>query len=272
MSPVSSLVVSNLRVERNGRPVLRDLSFEAGSGRVLVVMGPNGAGKTTLLAAIGGALRSAGGQVAFAGEALHALRPEVMAARRAYMAQHFECPFAYSVEDIVALGRLCHAGTPRAAQDGAAVTAALAAADLVPLARRAVTTLSGGERQRVAFAKAVAQIFDRAATGEPHLVILDEPVSSLDPEHQHRLLGQARQLAARGATVMITLHDLTLASIYGDDVLVLDRGLPAAHGAMAQTLTPSLIQHVFKVRVGTASQEAGPDIMHAIAQDQGQAA
>jgi iron complex transport system ATP-binding protein len=267
-----SLAVNNLRVERSGRMVLRDLSFEARPGRILVVMGPNGAGKTTLLGAIGGALRLAGGHIEFAGEALHALKPAAMAARRAYMAQHFDCPFAYSVEDIVALGRLCHAGTPRAAQDGTAVAAALASADLIGLARRSVTTLSGGERQRVAFAKAIAQIFDRAANGEPHLVILDEPVSSLDPEHQHRLLGQARLLASRGATVVITLHDLTLASIYGDDVLVFDRGQAVAHGAMAQTLTPSLIHHVFKVLVGTASQDAGPSIVHAVAQDRGHAA
>lgn len=120
----------------------------------------------------------------------------------------------------------------------------------------------------MAFAKAAAQIFDRSLAGEPHLVILDEPVSSLDPEHQHRLLGQARQLAVQGATVVVTLHDLTLASIYGDDALVLDRGRIAAQGPMAQTLTPALIERVFKVRVGTAIQDGGPRIMHAIPQDQ----
>ncbi|CAM5763317.1 amino acid ABC transporter ATP-binding protein [Labrys miyagiensis] len=267
-----SLIVQDLTVKRNGRAVLRDVSFEARPGRVLVVMGPNGAGKTTLLAAIGGVLHPAHGEIRFASEVLHALRPEAIAARRAYMAQHFECAFAYSVEDIVGLGRLCHAGTSRAAQDGAAIASALARADLKAFSRRAITTLSGGERQRVAFAKALAQIHDRALSGEPHLVILDEPVSSLDPEHQHRLLGEARQLAGRGATVVVTLHDLTLASIYGDDVLLLDRGQMAAHGAMATTLTPSLIREVFKVQVGSASQEAGSVILHAVAQNQDQAA
>lgn len=265
---VRNLLVRNLTVERSGRPVLQEISFAAVSGRVLIVMGPNGAGKTTLLAAIGGALSPAGGSVDFDGRPLTGLRPQALAAQRAYMAQHFDCPFAYSVEDIVALGRLCHAGTPRAARDKAAIAAALASADLAPLARRPVTMLSGGERQRVAFAKAAAQIFDRSAAGEPHLVILDEPVSSLDPEHQHRLLGQARHLAKQGATVVVTLHDLTLASIYGDDALVLDRGRIAAQGAMAETLTPSLIERVFKVRVGTAIQDGGPSIMHAVPQDQ----
>jgi iron complex transport system ATP-binding protein len=267
-----SLFVNNLTVERSGRAVLRKVSFEARQGRVLIVMGPNGAGKTTLLGAIGGLLRLAYGEIAFAGETLQVLRPEAMAARRAYMAQHFDTPFAYSVEDIVNLGRLCHAGTPRAAQDGAAIAAALARADLMAFARRAVTTLSGGERQRVAFAKALAQVYDRTMSGEPHLVILDEPVSSLDPEHQHRLLGEARQLAGHGATVVITLHDLTLASIYGDDVLLLDRGEAAAHGAMAETLTPAIVREVFKVQVGSASQEAGAVVLHAVAQNHHQAA
>ena len=267
-----SLLVDNLTVERNAKAVLREVSFAAAPGRVLIVMGPNGAGKTTLLGAIGGVLRPATGQIVFAGEALLALRPEAMAARRAYMAQHFNTSFAYSVEDIVSLGRLCHAGTPRAAQDAPAIAGALARADLKTFARRPVTTLSGGERQRVAFAKALAQIHDRALSGEPHLVILDEPVSSLDPEHQHRLLGEARQLAARGATVVITLHDLTLASIYGDDVLLLDRGGVAAHGPLSTTLTPALIHQVFKVQVGSACQEAGSLILHAVAQNRDQAA
>ncbi|MDQ0391580.1 ATP-binding cassette domain-containing protein [Labrys monachus] len=267
-----TLLVNRLRVERAGRIVLRDISFEARAGRILVVMGPNGAGKTTLLDAVAGLLRTVRGSVLFAGEALHALKPAALAARRAVMTQHFDCPFAYAVEDVVALGRLCHAGTPRAARDGAALAAALAAADIGPLARRPITTLSGGERQRVAFAKAVAQLFDRAATGEPHLLILDEPVASLDPEHQHRLLQQARLLAAGGATVVVTLHDLTLASIYGDDVLVLDRGHLAAGGAMAETLTADLIRRVFKVRIGTALQESGAGIVHAVAQADEEAA
>ncbi|WP_413988891.1 ATP-binding cassette domain-containing protein [Labrys okinawensis] len=266
-----SLLVSNLTVERRGRTVLRNVSFEARQGRVLVVMGPNGAGKTTLLGAIGGLLRPADGRIAFAGQALHLLRPEAMAVWRAYMAQHFETPFAYGVEDIVGLGRLCHAGTSRAAQDEAAIASALARADLKAFAGRAVTTLSGGERQRVAFAKALAQIHDRALSGKPHLVILDEPVSSLDPEHQHRLLGEARKLAGGGATVVVTLHDLTLASIHGDDVLLLDRGGAVAHGAMAATLTPALIRQVFKVEVASAPQEAGEVILHAIAQSHNQA-
>jgi len=267
-----SLVVSDLRVERGRRAVLRDVAFQADPGRILVVMGPNGAGKTTLLAAIAGSLRPTKGDVTFNGEMLSALKPELLAMRRASMAQDFDCPFAYSVEDIVSLGRLCHAGTARAGQDHAAVSAALACADLMPLARRAVTTLSGGERQRVAFAKAVAQLFDRAAHGEPHLLILDEPVSSLDPEHQHRLLQQARMMAQGGATVLVTLHDLTLASIYGDDVLVLDRGGIAAHGPMSQTLSVGLIRQVFKVRIGTAPQAAGTSVLHAIAQHKDEAA
>jgi len=267
-----SLLVEDLSVGRGGRIVLRDISFVAPAGRVLVVMGPNGAGKTTLLGAVAGLLRMARGRVLFAGEALHHLDPRESAVRRAVMAQHFDCPFAYPVEEVVALGRLCHAGTARAAGDGAALGAALAAADLGALARRPITTLSGGERQRVAFAKAVAQLFDRAATGEPHLLILDEPVASLDPEHQHRLLRQARLMAAGGATVVVTLHDLTLASIYGDDVLVLDRGRVAAAGAIAETLTAELIRRVFKVRVGTAPQGAGANILHAVAQTNEEAA
>ncbi|MDQ0469628.1 ATP-binding cassette domain-containing protein [Labrys wisconsinensis] len=259
-----SLALADVTVERAGRRLVDGVSFAAAPGRVLAVLGPNGAGKTTLLAAIAGMI-AARGSVAFDGLSCLGAPPRALAERRALMAQHFDCPFGYGVREVVALGRIAHAGTPRAVNDAEAVAAGLAAAGIGALAGRSVPTLSGGERQRVAFAKAFAQLFDRIRAGAPHLLLLDEPTASLDPEHQHRILAQARAVAAGGGTVVVTLHDLALASIYADEVLVLERGRLAAHGPVAATLTPGLVARVFKVVVGTAGA-GGRAIIHPLPQ------
>ena len=261
-----TLRVEGLTVERAGRRLVEAVGFEAARGRLLAVLGPNGAGKTTMLAAIAGSTATSQGRVELGDVVLTGQPPRPLAQVRAMMAQHFECAFGYLVRDVVALGRIAHAGTARAGNDAAAVAAALAAADILPLAGRTVTTLSGGERQRVAFAKAHAQLHERIGGSEPALLLLDEPTASLDPEHQHRMLVEARRIAARGVVVVVTLHDLGLASLYADDVLVLDRGRIAGHGPTAQVLTEALVRSVFRIRVGSARTASGRRILHPLDQ------
>ena len=262
-----SLHVRNLTLRRGGRRLIDDVGFEAPAGRVLAVLGPNGAGKTTLLALIAGLLRADTGELGFAGAPLPFGSARRLATSRAVMTQHFDCPFDFTVEEVVALGRIVHAGTPRCRNDRLAVAAALEAADLRALAGRPLPRLSGGERQRVAFAKLVAQAHEALAAREPYLVLLDEPVANLDPRHQHRLLQEARRMADQGASVLVTLHELALASIYADDVLVLDRGRVAAAGPVATTLTPALVEDVFGV-VTAPHVWNGRTILHAVPQAQ----
>ncbi len=267
-----TLAVQGLTVERVGRRLVDEVSFRAPRGRLLAILGPNGAGKTTLLSAIAGLTRATSGTVQLGTTILTGQPPRRLAAIRAMMTQHFDCAFAYAVREVVGLGRIVHAGTAQAGNDAAAVAAALAAADLAHLAGRVVTTLSGGERQRVAFAKAHAQLHERCCTGDPAMLLLDEPTASLDPEHQHRMLVEARRLAGRGPVVIVTLHDLSLASLYADDVLVLDGGRIAAHGSTSDVLTEALIRRVFRIRVGTTRTAGGRTILHPLDQSQQEAA
>jgi iron complex transport system ATP-binding protein len=267
-----TLDVQGLTVARAGRRLVDEVSFGAAGGRLLAVLGPNGAGKTTLLAAIAGLTAMTNGTVQLGATVLTGQSPRRLAEIRSMMAQHFDCAFGYLVRDVVALGRIAHAGTARAANDGAAISAALAAADLAHLAERVVTTLSGGERQRVGFAKAHAQLHERLCGGEPPMLLLDEPTASLDPEHQHRMLVEARRIAGQGAVVIVTLHDLALASLYADDVLVLERGRIAGHGPTADVLTEALVRRVFRITVGTTRTAAGRTILHSVDQSKQEAA
>ena len=267
-----TLLVEGLSVDRAGRRLVDDVGFGAARGRLLAVVGPNGAGKTTLLAAIAGLTAATKGRVQLGETVLTGQPARRLAGIRAMMAQHFDCAFAYLVRDIVALGRMAHAGTARVANDAAAISAALAAADIAHFAGRVVTTLSGGERQRVAFAKAHAQLHEKICGGESAMLLLDEPTASLDPEHQHRMLVEARRIAGGGAVVVVTLHDLALASLYADDVLVLDKGRIAGHGPVAEVLTEALVRRIFRIRVGTTRTAGGRTILHQLDQSQEEAA
>jgi iron complex transport system ATP-binding protein len=260
------LDVQGLTVARAGRRLIDGVCFAAAGGRLMAVLGPNGAGKTTLLAAIAGLTAATKGRVQLGATVLTGQSPRRLAEIRTMMGQHFDCAFGYLVRDVVALGRIVHAGTARAANDAAAISAALAAADLAHMTGRVVTTLSGGERQRVAFAKAHAQLYERLCGGESPMLLLDEPTASLDPEHQHNILVEARRIAGRGAVVIVTLHDLALASLYADDVLVLEAGRIAGHGPTAEVLTETLVRRIFRIRIGTTRTAEGRTILHPLDQ------
>ena len=230
-----TLLVHGLSVVRSGRRLLDGVDLRAEAGRLTVVIGPNGAGKTTLLSAVAGAIASTG-SVVLDGVDVRGLSSKELAWVRAVVSQYLSCPFGYSVADIVAVGRLAHAGSALAGNDRNAIAAAMSAAGVAALATRAVPTLSGGERQRVALAKALAQLHERVLDGRPHLLLLDEPTANLDPAHQHQILARARWLASRGGTVIATMHDLTLASLYADEVVLLDRGRIVDHGPVDDVL------------------------------------
>ena len=267
-----SLILTDLSVPRGGRPLIEGLSMTASAGRMLVLLGANGAGKSTLLGAIAGTVPARRGEIRFGGLDLRRMGAADLARCRAFMAQAPESPFAFCASDIVALGRLCHAGTPLVLNDAAAILAGLEAVGMRGFARRFMTTLSGGERQRIAFARVIAQMHDCSRAGTAHLLLLDEPVASLDPQHQHQVLQTLQAIARRGATVIVALHDLSLASIYGDDVMVLEQGRVLATGPVETTLTPGLVERSFGVRTGIALRPDGRAILHAIPQSGSEAA
>ncbi|KAF1007781.1 MAG: Hemin import ATP-binding protein HmuV [Luteibacter sp.] len=240
---MSVLVADRITLYRGGRPVLREVSLTARSGRLLVLVGPNGAGKSTLLGALSGRLAPDAGSVTLEGRALSEWAPRELARRRAMLSQRVDLEFGFGVDEVVALGRSPHpADTLR---DARIVDAALRAAHAWNLRDRNYTGLSGGEQQRVQLARVLAQVWDGGAQG--CWLLLDEPEAGLDIAHQHFILRRAKECAEAGFGVIAVLHDLNLAARYADDIAVLAEGELRRHGAPEDALDPSLLSGIYGI-------------------------
>jgi iron complex transport system ATP-binding protein len=230
---------------RIGDAVLVDRASTAvRPGRLTAVVGPNGAGKTTLLQVASGERDPSSGTVAMDGVPLGALAPADQARRRAVLPQQSRLRFAFSVLEVVVMGRTPHARGGESARDWRVAEAALRSVGMAGLSDRSFPTLSGGEQQRVHLARALAQVWDPPATGHRYL-LLDEPTASLDLGHQQQVLRTARRLADDGASVLAILHDLNLAAQFADRVVVMAGGRIRAQGPAGEVLTPGLIGEVF---------------------------
>jgi len=259
-----------LTLSRHGRRVLEDVDIAIEPGEVVALLGRNGCGKTTLLHALAGDFCRPSNGVALSGtltidgDALAALPATALARRRAVLAQQGERGFAFSAQELVALGRFPHAAVD-ATESQRVVGSALALADAGPLARRDTTTLSGGEFARVQFARALAQIHPTGpADTAPRYLLLDEPTAALDLAHQHHLLATARALAADWRMgVLAIVHDINLAARYADRLVLLAHGRVLAAGPVDALLAPPLIEATFGVRVQAiaVAGEARPAIV-----------
>lgn len=218
-------------------------------GVVTAICGPNGAGKSSLLRCLAGVLTPQEGSVRLDGVALAAMPARERARAIGYLPQHGDLAWNLSVETLAGLGRLPWASG--AAEDRAAVDAALATLDLASMRHRAVGTLSGGEQARALLARVLA--------GEPRWLLADEPLASLDLAHQLALLAQFRRLAGAGVGVVLVLHDLAQAMNHADRVIVLESGHVAADGPPDVALSTAVIETVWRVRtrwLGEAGQRA----------------
>lgn len=224
-APAPHLVVRGLGVERGGRWLFRDLTWEVPRGSFVVVTGPSGAGKSSLLACLAGLLAPSAGEVAYRRAAGRCL-PAAMRSRIGLVFQSLMLTPNASVLSNVLCGRLGRHPAWRTAlgfplRDRQEALDRLAALELAHYAQRPVGTLSGGEQQRVAVARALFQ--------EPDVLLADEPVSSLDPALAGRVLGLLRDAAdARRCTVVCVLHDVAPVAGVADFVVRLDPGDPGA--------------------------------------------
>lgn len=226
------------------RSVLQGLCLEVPAGQFLAVAGPNGSGKSTLLRVLSRTLRPWSGRVMLDGMDLGRLSPAAVARQVAVVAQETAVEYEFTVEELVAMGRLPHLRRlrPETAADRAAVEAVLAATGMAPLAQRLVTAISGGERQRALIARALAQ--------EPHLLLLDEPTSHLDIAYQVEVLDLVWRLnRTSGLTVVAVLHDLNLAAHYADRLILLREGRVLADGPPAAVLTAENVAAVYGAQV-----------------------
>ena len=233
---MNALRFSNIRASYGGFTALQGAIAHFDAGKVTGIVGPNGAGKTTLLRVALGLLPYDGGVVRVLDRDLRECSREWLARSIAYLPQESAVQWPMQVNRIVALGRLPHGPRDRGM---AAVGDAMARCDVSQFASRRLNELSAGERARVLLARAVATVAP--------VLLVDEPAAHLDPAHQLRLMELLRGEAARGVAVAITLHDLSLASRFCDEIVVLRNGHVAGQGAPGDVLSDAMLAQVFGI-------------------------
>ncbi|MEZ0239511.1 MAG: ABC transporter ATP-binding protein [Chloroflexota bacterium] len=234
------------------RPALRDVDLHIDAGDRVALVGPNGAGKSTLLRAMAGLVEPAVGTVSLGGTPLAALDRLAIARRLAVVPEVAVLPFATTVDEVIALGRLPHEHPVRGMRpaDRAAVAAAIERVGVGHLMGRDARELSLGERQLVLLAMAVAQ-------ASPVLV-LDEPTVHLDLRHQVEVMDLLVDLNTRdGTTIIAVLHDLGLAAHFFPRLVVVDGGRIVGDGPPSVALAPDRIRDVFGVDPSLVRLPAG---------------
>ena len=228
--------------------VLDHISLNAYSGEVLGILGPNGTGKTTFIKCINRIQDPVEGEVFLDGENLFKITRKNMARLIAYVPQFEGKFFPLSVIETVMMGRAPYAGSSFAKEDEKVVFSIIREMNLEPLAFRNIQELSGGERQRVLIARAMAQ--------KPKVIILDEPTASMDPYNQLFILRIISDLAKKqGKIILMIIHDLNLASMFCDKLLMLKNGHIMALGTPSEVLTKENIQTMYRIQTVVTKED-----------------
>jgi iron complex transport system ATP-binding protein len=247
---MSAVRVSRLNLHYGRRHILKDVALTVPAGEFVVIIGPNGTGKTSLLKALAGLVKTTGA-VEILGQPLAAYSRRELAARVAVVPQQVPIEFPFTVAETVLMGRSPHLGllAVEDKEDYRIAREAMAFTEVAGLAERRLDELSGGERQRVIIARAICQ--------QPRLILLDEPTASLDPAHQVGVMDLMERLRReRGVTVVMVSHDLNLAAMYGDRLLLMDNGGIIMAGSPGEVLTAERLERSYGCRMVIEKSEA----------------
>lgn len=228
--------------------ILDDISISLEQGNILGILGPNGTGKTTFIKCINRIHEPLEGEIIFEDRNLRALKHEDVAKIIAYVPQYINTSFSMSVIDAVMMGRLPYAKRSYLEDDKRIVFDVIRSMELEDFAFRNIRELSGGERQRVFVARALAQ--------NPKMIILDEPTSSLDLHNQLFILRTIEKVAReKNITIVMTIHDLNLAAMFCDKILMLKNKKIFAYGSTDEVLTEDNVNTMYKVNTKITEEE-----------------
>lgn len=219
---------------------MKNITFSVATGNFFIIIGPNGSGKTTLLKVMAGILKSQADQLMILNRPIDQYSRKALARTIAFVPQMIPVDFPFSVTEIVLMGRSPYLGMLGLEQEKDLKIAkqALAFTGVEHLVHRKLDQLSGGEQQRVFVAKAICQ--------EPEIILLDEPTASLDLAHQVRLMDLMEKLKnEKGITVVMVSHDVNLAAMYGDRLLLLNKGEIVQIGDPKEVLTFQTLEQVY---------------------------
>ena len=227
-----------------GHPVLKNISFSVGKGEFFIIIGPNGSGKTTLLKIFAGLLRPPEGQVEIFGRPIGNYRQKSLARTLAMVPQQLPLDFPFTVAEAVLMGRAPYHGALgiESEEDFAIAKQAMAFTEVEHLSDRRLDQLSGGEQQRVFIARAICQ--------QPQIMLLDEPTASLDLAHQVRIMDLMERLKAeKGVTVIMVSHDINIAAMYADQLLLLKAGQILSIGLPQEVLSFQNLEESYGCRL-----------------------
>lgn len=238
------LKAEHVTVRYGDHTVVSDVSLHLQEGQWLMLAGPNGAGKSTLIETIAQGVPYTG-SISLEGKDIRAYKPAQLAQRIGVLSQKNAVGYAYSVEEVVGLGRYAYTSSFLSTRDDGGreqVERALAQTGLTELRHASVLTLSGGELQRTFLAQVFAQ--------NPQILILDEPANHLDLKYQQHIFSLiAGWLKTPGRAVLSVVHDLSLARKYGTHAVLMSEGRSVAQGSISGVLTPENLEAVYGMDV-----------------------
>ncbi len=234
------LDIDNISLKYGDKLILKEVSFAVAKGEFFVIIGPNGAGKTSLLKILSGLGKISQGCVNVSGKNIRDYTRRSLSQVLAIVPQQIEIGFPFSVAETVIMGRTPHLGIlgMEGKDDFDMAREAMEFTDVSHLADRKLHQLSGGELQRAVIARAICQ--------QPEVILLDEPTTALDPAHQLKIMDLMEKFRREhGTTIIMVSHDLNLAAMYGDRLLLLKEGRVVKTGAPGVVLNKSLLEESY---------------------------
>ncbi|WP_237386590.1 heme ABC transporter ATP-binding protein [Xenorhabdus sp. Sc-CR9] len=248
MEPLMSddlLEAQNLNYFIGQRQIIKDVSLSIRQGEVVAIIGPNGAGKSTLLRLLTGFIPPNSGKCLLKGIPISQWPMKQLARTRAVMRQYSSLSFSFSVEEVIAMGRVPHENTHKKI----AINEAITLTECEELRNRNYQQLSGGEQQRVQLARVLAQLWHPEPTES--CLFLDEPTSALDLYHQQHTLRLVHRLTRQTPlAVCCVLHDLNLAALYADKIFLLHKGKLVASGIPKDVLCDDILKQWYQADLG----------------------
>lgn len=240
------LKATEIRFNIGSKQIVNDISAEFLPGEFNMILGPNGSGKSTFFKIFSGEINGYSGTVMYNDKALKKQKIAALAKFRAVMSQQPELSFPLTVDEVVMMGRYPHFDFNPAKKDESICNEVMERMKLLSFKERNYLTLSGGEKQRVQFARVLAQVWERPATGIRYL-FLDEPLNNLDINYQQEFLQIAKEFAYNDTVLVAIMHDINLAIQYADKLFFLKEGRLVAQGNTKDIINRELIQNVFSV-------------------------
>lgn len=240
------LEVKGLSAGYGKKAILQAADFTVYAGEMIGIIGANGSGKSTLLKTLRGLLPPLRGHILYTGQDLQGLRAGDFSRRVGYLQQQSAFPFGYTAGEIVMTGRYPYLSwwQQEGEQDRLIVQCSMEYTGVADLADQPMQAISGGQRQRVLLAKVLAQ--------QTPIMLLDEPATGLDIFYQEEIFRFARELCAAGKTILLVVHELSLAARFCSRLLLLGQHRLLADGAPAAVLTPTLLSQAYGTAVEVA--------------------